>query len=172
MTISAALFVALTFIQAPVQQPDVVLALTCGDQPRDLVLTLRNAGASDTAILLGRMLSNGQRYEPRELVVELTRSGRAEPEDLVFRGVSGVAGRIDHWVVPLPARAAFTMTLQSSDFVSTTQPTPSEPPAAVRIRLVGRAVTADLNVDMVGMKAWRVWTGSARSNLVQLSQCS
>ena len=172
MTLSAALFLALSLIQNPQPQSDMALTLACGEEPTELVLTIRNSGPSDTALRLGLAFESGRWYEPRELIVELTRSGNAQPEDLVYSGTRGVAGRIDHWIVPLPTRAAFSLTLRSSDFVSTTQPTSAARPEALAVRLTGRALTSELTVDMGGMKGWRVWTGSARSNSLQLSECS
>jgi hypothetical protein len=172
MTASAAFLSTLLFMQGPVPQSDLSLALACGERPGELILTIRNSGSSDTAILLGMAFANGRWYEPRELIVELTRSGNTAPEDLVYNGARSVAGRIDHWVVALPIGAAFALTLRPSDFIALTQPAPAAPPEELRIRLTGRPVTSDLNVDMSGLKVWRLWTGSTRSNSVQVSHCS
>jgi hypothetical protein len=162
---------SLTQSEAP-PQPDLSLILRCGEQPNELALTIQNSGQTDTAVLIGIALANGRWYLPRELVVDLRRSGSAEVEQLVYRGPTGVAGRIDHWVVALPVRATFTVLLRSTDFVSTTAATVATPPTELTVRLTGRPITSDLNVDMTGMKAWRLWTGSASSNTVRLSDCS
>jgi len=168
-----ALFLAfsLTQVEAP-PQPDLSLVLKCGEQPNELALTILNSGQTDTAVLIGIALANGRWYLPRELVVDLRRSGSAEVEELVYNGPTGIAGRIDHWVVALPVRATFAVLIRSTDFVSTTAPTAATPPTELTVRLTGRPITSDLNVDMAGMKAWRLWTGSASSNTVRLSDCS
>ena len=172
---AAAIALVLTFslgqIAAP-PQPDLSLVLKCGEQPNELALTIQNSGQTDTAVLLGIALANGRSYLPRELIVDLRRRGSPEVEPLVYRGPTGIAGRIDHWVVALPVRATFTVLLRSTDFVSTTAPTAATPPTELTVRLTGRPITSDLNVDMTGMKAWRLWTGSASSNTVRLSDCS
>lgn len=160
-------------MQAPASpQSEVSLILSCGEQAGEVALSIQNAGRADTAVLLGIALANGLWYLPREVVVELERSGNSEPEELVYRGPSGIAGRIDHWIVTLPVRAAFTLTLKPTEFVSTAPARATSPPEALRLRLTGRAITSDLNPELAGMKEWRVWTGSATSNTLRLSDCS
>jgi hypothetical protein len=147
------------------------LVLSCGEEPGEVMLSIHNRDQTDRAILLGVSLANGRWYLPRELVVELGRNGNAEVEELVFRGPSGIAGRMDHWVVPLPPRSAFILTLRPSDFISTSAAQAVSPPDELKIRLTGRSITSDLSLDMTGMKAWRVWTGTAVSNPLRISDC-
>ena len=159
-------FLALQGIDSP------TLTLACGDQTDQLQLVLRNAGETDTSVRLGVILANGRWHEPKELVLELTRNGWSETEELIFNsGRRDLAGRIDHWIVPLPAGSAFHFPLRSADFVSRTQPTPPEHPEALAARLTGRAIDANLNPDMGGLTVWRVWTGTITSNRLQLSSC-
>ena len=167
-----ALLLALSQARTEVPQPDLSLVLRCGEQPNELTLTIQNSGQTDAAVLLGIVLANGRWYLPRELVVDLKRGGSPAIEQLVYRGPAGIAGRIDHWVVALPVRATFTVPLRATDFVSTTAPAVAIPPTELTVRLTGRPITSDLNADMTGMKAWRLWTGSAASNTVRLSDCS
>jgi len=156
----------------PPPEADLSLALGCGEQPSELTLTIHNSGQTDAAVLIGIALANGRWYLPRELVVELGRSGDPEVEQLLYRGPTAIAGRMDHWVVALPVRAKFILTLRASDFISTSAARTVTPPEELRVRLTGRPITYDLNVDMTGMKTWRVWTGSASSNALRLSDCS
>ena len=116
------------------------------------MLSIYNPNETDTAILLGISLANGRWYLPRELVVELTRNGSSEVEELVFRGPSAIAGRMDHWVVALPVRSTFTLTLRASDFMSTSAARAVSAPEELKVRLTGRSITSDLNLDMTGMK--------------------
>lgn len=169
MILLAIFFIAAGIMQSAVS--DVDLTLACGEQPSELVVTIRNTGQSDTAVYLGTALANGRWYEPASLTIELTRTGRSEPEDLVYLGMRGIAGRIDPWIVTLPARAAFMLTLRSGDFVSTTQPTPSANPEALAIRLTGRPIIST-SLDMPGLNLWSVWIGTTRSNRLQLSECA
>lgn len=172
MTLVTSFLLAFSLIQrAPDPQPDLSLALSCGEQLGEVVLTIRNSGPIDTAVLIGIALANGRWYLPRELIVELKRSGSPEIEPLVYQGPTGIAGRIDHWVVGLPVRATFTVALRPTDFISISPPSVISPPSELTVRLTGRPITSDLNLDMRGMQAWRLWTGSASSNTLRLSDC-
>jgi hypothetical protein len=147
------------------------LRLSCGKTLSELALSIQNPDSTDTAVLLGITLSSGRWYLPRELVVEVQRSGRPGVEELIYAGPAGIAGRIDYWIVPLPAGATFTLTMHAADFIATAAPRLVAPTDELRVRLSGRSITSDLNVDMNGMRAWRLWTGTARSNPLRLADC-
>jgi hypothetical protein len=162
-----AFLLALALIQNPPSQADLSLSVSCGSKPNEVTLTILNQSTNDTAVLLGSADGNGDRYLPAELVVEVRRAQSAEFEPLVYAGVGGVTGgRTDHWIVTLPARATFTLPLRTTDFAANTPGFKSltGPPEELRVRLTGRAITADLSLDMAGMKLWRLWTGTAVSN--------
>jgi hypothetical protein len=170
---SVAWFVALNLMQNPApHQRDLALVLSCGTQPGEVRLEIHNPEQTDTAVLLGVALANGQWYLPRELIVQLRRSGSTNVEELLYNSPSNIAGRMDHWVVALPAQATFSLTLRAADFVATSPAGTVSPPEELKVRLAGRPITSDLNVDMTGIKTWRVWTGSAISNALRLSDCS
>jgi hypothetical protein len=173
MATGTAWLLALTLMQlAAPPQANLSLVLRCGEQPGEVTLTIRNADQTDTAVLLGIALGNGRWYLPQALVVELKRNGSNEVEELLYQGPAAIAGRIDHWIVPLPAAAAFSLRLRAADFFSTSPATGVSPPEELSVRLTGRSITSDLNLDMVGMKTWQLWTGSARSNALRLSTCN
>jgi hypothetical protein len=153
-------------------QPSISLRLNCGEQPSEVVLSIRNTGEADTAVLLGIVIANGRWHAPRELVVEIKRADTPDNEELVYRTPAGIAGRIDHWIVGLPVRSTFMLSLHPMEFVSTSSIPNSAPPVELTVRLTGRSVTSDLNLDMKGLQAWRVWTGSVTSNSLQLASCA
>jgi hypothetical protein len=167
------LLLALALTQGAVRPPEGDLALTvgCGPTRNEILLTITNGGSADTAVLLGYALANGGRYLPREVIVEIKRSSTADFEQLSYVGPAGIAGRIDHWVVTLPAKARYALPLRATDFASATarfRPL-AGPPEELRVRLTGRAITSDLSLDMAGMKLWRVWTGTAVSNSLRVA---
>jgi hypothetical protein len=166
-----ALLFILGALQGATVEPDISLSLACGPSDSTVSLTLRNPTEANTAVLLGIVLANGQWYLPREIVAELTREGSADTETLVFGGPRNIAGPMDHWVVALPMRSAFTLTLSANDFISTSAVQASSAPEQLRVRLTGKSITSDLNVDMTGMKSWRLWNGTATSNTIRLSEC-
>jgi|SRR5688572_12076106 hypothetical protein len=172
MRAAAALLALLLFQTEPDPQPTISLTLDCGERPDEVALSIRNAGEVETAVLLGIVIANGRWHVPRELMVELKRAGSQEVEQLVYRSPAGIAGRIDHWIVGLPVRSTFTLILRPTDFVSISSTPRSAAPMELTARLTGHAVTSDLNPDMKGVQAWRLWTGTVTSNGVQLSDCA
>ena len=165
MIIGTLLFVSLAMTDG------ISLNIRCGERPGDIYLSLQNIQDADTTVLLGIALANGRWYVPRELVVELKRRGSGEFEDLAYRTPSALAGRLDHWIAPLPVGATFTLRLRANEFVSTTSTNTSGPPEELRVRLTGRAIAGDLSNDMGGLKTWRLWTGQALSNTLRLVDC-
>ena len=176
MTATTSLFLAIALMQTPAQQPaEIALAVACGQSPDEITLTLRNAGETDTAVLLGRMLAGGQRYLPQELVVEVSAAGSSTVEQLVYRSADlprGFASRMDHWVVSLPVMASFTLSLRASDFISSSGRPITQTPAELAVRLTGRPITFDFNADTGGMQDWRLWTGTAMSGRLRLAECA
>lgn len=152
--------------------PDLSLTVACGVKPNEIQVTMRNTSDNDTAVLLGHVLANGKWYLPRNLTVEITRAGTGQTETLTYHPVDlGIAGRIDHWVMPLPGRSSFTLTLRAIDFVSITSRFTPGPADQLRVRFTGLPVTGPLSVDMTGLQSWRVWTGTLESNAVRLGAC-
>ena len=172
-SISFLLAFALAQNPVPALHPDVSLAVACAAS-NEISLTILNKGEVDTAVFLGYALGNGARYYPREIVVEVKRTATAEFEELRFVGPAAIAGRIDHWIVTLPARATFTLPLLAGDFAGVAagfRPLTASPDE-LRVRLTGRSITSDLNPDLAGIKAWRLWTGTATSNSLRFaSEC-
>jgi hypothetical protein len=168
----AALLALLLFQAAPDPQPSISLMLDCGERPDEVVLSIRNSGKADTAVLLGIVIANGRWHVPRELIVELERAGIPNTEQLIYRSPAGIAGRIDHWIVGLPVRSTFTLILRPTDFVSISSTPGLAAPRELTARLTGRAITSELNADLKGLQAWRLWTGTVRSNSLQLSDCA
>jgi hypothetical protein len=167
---SVLLAVALLQIKEPLQQPSISFTAGCSARPDEVTLTIHNLTDTDTAVLLGYALANGRRYLPRELTVEIKRNRNSEFEPLVYNGPSNVAGRMDHWIVTLPANASFILPLRASDFGANTAGfTPlTAPPEELRIRVTGKVIAADLSLDMAGMKLWHLWEGTAVSNSLRV----
>jgi hypothetical protein len=173
VTSGASLLLAFTLAQGSAPPPAALsLVLSCGEQSSEVTLSIRNADQADTAVLIGIALANGRWYQPRELVMELIRSGSPEVEELLYNGATNIAGRMDHWVIALPAGATYALTLRAAEFVSTSATRTVAPPEELKVRLTGRPITSDLNVDMTGMKAWRLWDGSVTSNALRFSDCA
>jgi hypothetical protein len=155
----------------------LVISLQCRKAPEPtggFRLTVENTGDDATAILLGMSLANGLWQELRELTLLVKRPQQEEMEEYQYRSrqfPAGVAGRIDHWILTLPGDSAYSMGLSPLDFFSPVRSIrlarlPS--PAEVSVRLLGKPVTSDLNVDMAGVRTMRLWTGTVTSKSVKV----
>ena len=154
--------------------PPPAISLECQEAPSPigaLRLTIRNEGVAPVGILLGRSLGNGEWYELRDLTLLVKRPGQ-DVEEFEYRSrgfPTGVAGRMDHWILTLPSESSYSMTLSPRDFFSprtSLSPTRLPSPAELSLRLLGRPVTYDLNPDMAGLRTMRLWTGTTTSNTV------
>ena len=168
---TSSLLVVLAVMQASTlrQQADLSLSVACGARPNEVMLTIQNPSDANTAVLLGYALGNGRSYLPRELVVEIKRPQDSDFERLLHEGPTGIVGRIDHWIVTLPARAHFILPLRASDFAATKAGFRilAAPPDELRVRLNARSIVADLSLDMARMRQWQLWTGTAVSNTLR-----
>jgi hypothetical protein len=124
---------------------------------------------------LGRALANARYYQLRDLFL-LVKSPDQEQQEYEYRprGTPGaIAGPMDHWILPLPAGSAFTMSVSPIDFFSAARsirPAGLPSSAEIAIRLEARSVSYDLMVDMAGQRRTRLWTGTAISKSVQVPQ--
>ncbi len=150
----------------------IVVSIAClaaAGAPPSLHLTVANDGDAPTTLLLGTSFANGRWYDLRDLTLLLTTARQADTEEFPYRSrqaPTAVAGRIDHWTVALPPNSSYSQNLELIDFFSPVRGVRlTEVPMSSQlvVRLVGRAVTADLNLDMTGLQAVRYWTGTATS---------
>jgi hypothetical protein len=154
--------------------PELSLTVACGVKANEIQVTMRNISDNDTAVLLGHVLANGKWYVPRNLTVEITRSGTGQVETLTYHPVDlpgVIAGRVDHWVMPLPSQSSLALMLRAMDFVSITRRFTPGPADQLRVRFTGQPITGTLNPDMGGVRHWRVWTGTLESNALRLGDC-
>lgn len=150
------------------------LNIACGAKRSEIRVTMQNSGDSDTAVLLGHVLANGKWYLPRNFVVEIVRPDTGQTETLIYEARDlrgGVAGRIDHWVMPLPGNASVTLTLRAIDFISIARRFTPTPTDQLRVRFNGQPITSALSLDMTGVQLWQVWTGTLESNTLRLADC-
>jgi hypothetical protein len=130
----------------------------------------QNAGASDLNVHLGVSLGNGETHHPTALRLILIEGGKktrftyAEPR---------VAGRLDPFVVPLPAGSSYTLRCPLDKFVP--EDGGEHPDLAAKIdvtkeykvvaELVGQAVT-ETSADLRGFTLMEFWRGTVQSNEV------
>jgi hypothetical protein len=137
-----------------------------------LAFALENVGQGDLTVNLGAMLANGKRQYPKALALTLT-DGQGRVRTL-RRTFSRVAGRLDPFVVPLPAGCRYTLRYDMADIVDVDQAAAGAlwPPGRHRaaVEFVGKAVSREqTNRDSTGLALMTYWTGTARSGEVTLA---
>jgi hypothetical protein len=108
--ILAALLAAFTTTaHAQTEAPRLVLACS-RSATSTFRLTMQNVGNTPTAVVIGSILGNDKKYVPEGLQFTLRRDGTADTDvDWFDPSVAGVGGRIDPWLVPLPAGASYSI---------------------------------------------------------------
>jgi RNA polymerase sigma factor (sigma-70 family) len=134
-----------------------------------LSVVLENVGKDDVVVNLGIMLGNGRTQLPTAVRLVLTDAARRTR--VLQRKVGGVAGRVDPFVVPLPAGGRLTLPCVLEDYADADPAQLGTPLAPGRYHtkaeFVGKTVArADTNRDMVGLALMKYWTGTVRSGEV------
>jgi hypothetical protein len=150
----------------------IALCLAAGVRG-SVLLEIENQGASDAVLDLGVVLANGARQYPTAIRLTLTdshgvthRAQLAEP--------AAVAGRLDPFIVPLPAGAALRLPLALSKYALYDSSAKLEQIGlaayeqyTMSAELTGRGVgDTEANLDMKGLRLLRYWMGTAMSNTI------
>jgi hypothetical protein len=153
---------------------DLSLAVSCGARQNQIRVAMQNNGNADTAVVLGTTLGAGGLYVPYNLTFEITRP-RGGTEKLIYHPLwlpAVIAGRLDPWLLPLPRQSTFTLTLPAMDFFSGKDRYQPQRGDELRVTFMGNRVDDDPNGGMPDLRLWRVWTGTAKSNVLRLGDCS
>jgi len=139
------------------------LTLECERAPElTFRLTVRNIGSAPTAAVVGSILGNDRQYLLGSLAFVLSRDGSADTYfDYVDPTVAAVGGRVDPWLVTLPAAASYSVAVSIPrgfrDLFSS--------PAEVSVRLKTRELQS-LNSDVQGLSFVHVWVGTLTSERI------
>jgi hypothetical protein len=132
-------------------------------------VTLENVGESDLNVKLGFSLANGKSHHPDALRL-LARSKGKATRSLTYAAIPGVAGRLDPFVVPLPAGSSYTLRIAFDKYADSETGDRLDLTVTdygIAAELVGEAVT-ETNPDVQGLALIPCWQGKARSNEIQL----
>ena len=168
--IVTALLVAPASTAQPAQAIPLRLVLACS-QASELMFrfTMQNVSATPTAAVIGTILANDKNYIP---TLELT-VRRAGIPDVTLTYVDptavGVGGRLDPWLIALPADASYSVTVPARNFRLTPNFTkePFLAPADLQLHLATREV-GRANLDMQGISLIHVWVGTLASDWVRV----
>jgi hypothetical protein len=152
----------LVFVAAALAQTNraVTLELQCSGQQslNEVVVTLRNAGNTGTAVVLGTRLGNI--YLAKTLSFE-ARLASGELQSFAYDNPgfsTSTSAREDPWIVPLPAHSSYSVAISSNHFLSASsgQRLDEVPAIAdIQLHLTGSKIEP-LNVDILGLATWDV----------------
>jgi hypothetical protein len=135
-------------------------------------VVLENVGPNDLILNLGLMLGNGKKQLPTAVRLRLTdATGNIH---VLERKVGGIAGRVDPFVVPLPAGGRYTLACALSDYMDP-YPVPTDVPLAagpyrVSAAFVGTQIKqGETSGDTPGLALMTYWTGTVTSGEAKLT---
>jgi hypothetical protein len=131
-------------------------------------LEFRNVGENDLILNLGMMLANGRKQYPSAVVLNITDAqGTHRRFDLI--GPSGIAGRVDPYVLPLPVGGRFSVPVGLSKYFAAASKeynykfTPGS--YWIEAEFLGKSVSErQANLDSKNVALFPYWEGVADSN--------
>ena len=143
-----------------------------------LSIEVRNVSAADVTIDIGIMLANGARQYPTAVTLSSRDSAGTEREGTLI-DPPGAAGRVDPFILSLPAGASFRLPLRLSRYMFTSTGTRDGSGLvrsrwyAIRARLTGRRPeAAELSLDVKGLALAPYWSETVISNAVTIVEPS
>jgi hypothetical protein len=138
--------------------------------PEHVWIVVENVSDHDLNVRLGYSLNNGRSHHPDSLELSARADGDA-PRRLIYHdGRGGIGGRVDPFVIPLPAGAGYTLRFPLKVFVDPGSLRPLDFRARnyrIAASLTGKSVTEnDVNLDTLGQTMIPCWQGTIHSNEV------
>ena len=168
LTVLLAVFATTVAAQVPAQAGPLRLVLECS-QASELTFrfTVQNVSAAPTAAVIGTILGNDQKYLPDHLEMTVRRAGVSDT-NLKYSVGGVVGGRLDPWLVALPAGASYSVAVPARYFRLGTRlaQEPFVVPAELQLRLTTREVGKPQN-DLQGLSFIHVWVGTLTSDWIQ-----
>ncbi|HEX3146311.1 MAG TPA: hypothetical protein VHQ64_20215 [Pyrinomonadaceae bacterium] len=138
----------------------------------NLQLTLGNVGDHDITVNLGIMLANGKVQLPDRVMIKFTDAqGKARVFKFSDFKYGAIAGRVDHYLVPLRVGSTYTLQLRLDQFWCQETKEFSIPLLAGENRLTAQfqgTSATQVNLDMGGVALMNFWLGKAESNTLTL----
>lgn len=172
----AVLCAGFTIPAAAQTTPDPLrLSLEC-QQTAELMFrfTIQNVSPAPTAAVIGIIVGNDQKYWLNSLSLTVKRAGLPDTElKYVDPSVATIAGRVDPWLIALPAGASYSVVVPARYFLFGPKLLEKSlsTPAELQLRLTTQEV-GEPNPDLIGLRFIRVWIGTLVSDRLQFpSQC-
>lgn len=140
----------------------------------NLQLSFANVGDHDVTLNLGIVLGNGNLQSPTNIALKfIDAQGKVRRFKFFDKRYSGIAGRVDDYVVPLRARSTYTIQLTLDQFWCQETNEFSIPLLAgdnyLTAEFEGTGAN-HANLDMPGIKLMNFWRGKVESNTLKLKR--
>jgi hypothetical protein len=138
----------------------------------NLQLSFSNVGDRDVTLNLGIVLANGKLQSPTNVAMKfIDAQGKVRRFQFFDKRYSGIGGRLDDYVVPLPMRATYTIQLSLDQFWCRETHEFAIPLLAgdnyLSAEFEGTGAN-HLNLDTPGIKLMNFWRGRVASNTLKL----
>lgn len=131
-------------------------------------VALENVDPNDLVLNVGLMLGNGRKQLPTAIKLRLTDT--AGNTRVLERNVGGIAGRVDPFVVPLPAGGRYTLACALSDYIDTDPAKIGVPLAAGAYRVSATFVGTPVEKgNTSGLALMTYWTETVTSGETKLT---
>jgi hypothetical protein len=131
------------------------------------MLALQNVSEHDLTLKLGVTMANGKIQLPDRIAIKFTNAqGNTRIFKFADKRYSGVAGRLDDYVVPLRAGSTYTLVLKPDQFwCQETNEFSIVLSGDNQLTAQYEGATANaVNGDMAGIKLMTFWLGKIESN--------
>ena len=139
--------------------------------PDHFSIVVENVSDRDLNVRLGYSVNNCRSHHPDSLELIARADGEAARRLIYFDGRGAIGGRVDPFVVPLPAGASYTLRCPFKNFVDPSSLRPIDVKARdyrIAASLAGKPVTRnDVNLDTLGQTMIPCWQGTIHSNEVR-----
>lgn len=140
----------------------------------DLELSFRNVGDHDVTLNLGAMIANGKVQLPTDVSLIFTDAqGRTRVFKFADKKHSGVAGRLDDYVVPLRVGSVYTLKLSLNQFWCQETKEFEIPLLPGKNQLTAQfqgSAARLVNLDMPAIKLMNFWLGKVESNTITIER--
>jgi hypothetical protein len=139
--------------------------------PQHFSIVVENVSNRDLNVRLGYSLNNGRSHHPDSLELIVRAGGEAPRRLIYFDGRGGIGGRVDSFIVPLPAGASYTLRCHFKNFVDPGSLRPMDVMPrdySIAASLTGKPVTEnDVNLDTLRQTMIPCWQATIHSNEVR-----
>jgi hypothetical protein len=148
------------------------LVLGCSQKGEMMfTFTIQNVSAAPTVAVIGTILGFDEKYLPALLELTVRRAGVPDTTlTYVDTSVPVIGGRVDPWLIFLPADASYSVAVPATNFrlMPNLEMESFSAPADLQLRLTTQEIRRP-NSDVQGLSLIHVWVGTVTSDWIRIS---